>query len=92
VGIIIDVKGFLVAVILIVVLALGGFTALKLGIIPTSHQNNQVDLREPANASCTTGVDGNDGDNFCSNYRGSASKCTPGLPNTYPDGCSQTTP
>lgn len=43
----------------------------------------------PDQASCTIGIDGNSGDNYCSNYRGTASKCRPGLPSTYSDGCTK---
>lgn len=39
--------------------------------------------------NCITGVDGNNGDNFCSNYHSASSKCQPRVENTYPDGCTK---
>lgn len=49
----------------------------------------QTDSIGDTQVSCLTGIDGNAGDNYCSNYRGTASKCQPGFLDAYPDGCTK---
>lgn len=66
-----------------ILLAGGGYFFLAKNYKSQNTDTASVDT------SCTTGINGNSGDNFCSNYHGISSKCTPHFANTYPDGCSK---
>lgn len=74
---------YLIIFIVVILIAAGGYFFLAKNYKSTSSDT------APETANCTTGVNGNNGDNFCSNYHGVSSKCTPHFDNTYPDGCSK---
>lgn len=89
-------KNFLLPVIIIIVLLIlgGAIFLLKAKIfqlsIPANSQNSKQQVQQsPQDANCTTGFEGNTGDNFCSNYHGGSSQCKPGFAGDYPDGCTK---
>lgn len=75
---------YVAILLLLMALAGGGYFFFIKSATPSAQTTT-----DPDQASCTTGIDGNSGDNYCSNYRGTSSKCQPGLVNTYLDGCTK---
>lgn len=87
-------RNFLLPIILVIVLlVLGGVVFLfKDQILKPSAsgaQTSQQTQQLPQDVNCTTGFEGNTGNNFCSNYHGGSSQCKPGMPDDYPDGCTR---
>jgi hypothetical protein len=83
-------KNFLLPIIITVVLILivvGGFLVFK--SLPKQSPQASQSTTETAEANCTDGLEGNKGDNFCSNYHEPSSKCLPRSESIYPDGCSK---
>lgn len=70
-------------------LGVGGFFVYVKLIHPSTTPTIETPLQNTQNVSCTEGIDGNSGDNFCSNYHNPASKCQPGFPDNFADGCTQ---
>ena len=73
---------FIVIILVLIIIGVGGYFFLA-----GNYQSPKPASDQPV--SCITGVNGNSGDNYCSNYHQSASKCLPHTDNTYPDGCTK---
>ena len=83
-------KGFsfvliIIAAATLIFLGIGTFMYMK----STANTNSNQTLQETAGSNCNVGINGNNGDNFCSNYHETSSKCQPGFSNLYPDGCTK---
>lgn len=85
-------KNFLLPIIIVVVLLISGGAIFllkdqlfKFPVFNGSQNSQQL----PADVNCTTGFEGNTGNNFCSNYHGGSSQCKPGFAGDYPDGCTK---
>ncbi|MBI2085818.1 hypothetical protein HYT74_00595 [Candidatus Daviesbacteria bacterium] len=80
-------KNFLLPVVIIVIFLIIGVAVFifKDKIFKSSVSSTQF----PQDVSCTTGFEGNAGNNFCSNYHGGSSLCRPGFEGNYPDGCTK---
>lgn len=87
-------KNFLIPVIIVVILLIAGGAIFLLKdkifkLSGFSTQTLQQTQQPPADVNCTTGFEGNTGNNFCSNYHGGSSLCRPGMEGNYPDGCTK---
>lgn len=74
---------YIVILLVLVLLAAGGF------FLFTKYYKPAAQNFPSEQTNCTTGLEGNSGDNYCSNTYKPSSKCLPRTENTYPDGCTQ---
>lgn len=83
-------KGFSIILIIVFIslLIIGGYLFFRL-VASRGNSNSESIPEETADSNCTTGINGNSGDNFCSNYHEISSKCRPGMSNNYADNCTK---
>jgi hypothetical protein len=79
-------------IVVLLLLALAGYyiynTEKPMPNSPTTPAIQSA-IQQLKNSNCVEGIDGINGDKFCSSYHGSTSTCRPSAPGNYPDGCFQ---
>lgn len=81
---------YIFLLLLLIVLAAGGYFAYTNFLQqPSAPRTEETSTATVEATNCLEGVNGNSGDNYCSNVHGSSSRCQPGFENNYPDGCTK---